>query len=51
MMTAGTVEQALTPIDDALAAFPSVPISETETVRVMHGNAISCPLSIANTTQ
>jgi tRNA pseudouridine55 synthase len=50
MMTAGTVEQVVTPIDDALAEFPSVPISETETVRVMNGNAISCPLSIANIT-
>jgi len=50
MMTAGTVEQVVTPIDDALAEFPSVPISETEAVSVMHGNAISCPLSIANIT-
>lgn len=48
MMAAGTVEQVVTPIDDALAEFPSVPISETETARVMHGNAISCPPSIAN---
>jgi len=48
MMTAGTVEQVVTPIDDALAEFPSVPINETETARVMHGNAISCPPSIAN---
>jgi tRNA pseudouridine55 synthase len=50
MMTAGTVEQVVTPIDDALAEFPAVPISETETARVMNGNAISCPLSIANIT-
>lgn len=48
MMAACTVEQVLTTIDDALAAFPSVPISETETVRVMHGNAISCPPSMAD---
>jgi tRNA pseudouridine55 synthase len=48
MMTAGTVEHVVTPIDDALAEFPSVLISETETVRVMHGNAISCPPSLAN---
>lgn len=48
MMAACTVEQALTTIDDALAAFPSVPISEAEAARVMHGNAITCPPSIAN---
>ena len=50
VMTAGTVERVVTPIDDALAEFPSVPISEIETARVMHGNAISCPPSIANIT-
>lgn len=48
MMTAGTVEQVVTPIDDALAEFPAVPLSETETARVMNGSAISCPMSIAS---
>ncbi len=48
MMAAGSAEQALTPIDDALAAFPVISISEAETVRVLHGNQISCPLSFAN---
>lgn len=48
MMKAGNAEQAVTPIDEALAAFPAVPISEAETVRVLHGNQISCPSSLAN---
>lgn len=48
MMTAGTVEQAITPIDNALAAFPAVAISDEDAERVLHGNRISCPASIAN---
>jgi len=48
MMMDGTIEKAFTTIDDALVAFPSVPISETESARVMHGSAITCPPSIAN---
>jgi tRNA pseudouridine55 synthase len=48
MMAAGNAEQALTTIDDSLAAFPVVPISEEETVRVLHGSRISCPSSFAN---
>ncbi len=50
MMTAGNAEQVITPIDDALAAFPAIPISEAETVRVLHGNQISCPPSFTNIT-
>lgn len=45
---AGNAAQAMTSIDDALAAFPLVSISEAETVRVLHGNQISCPPSPAN---
>ena len=48
MVTAGSAEPAVTPIDDALAAFPAIRISEAETVRVLHGNQISCPSSLAN---
>jgi tRNA pseudouridine55 synthase len=48
MVTASTVVQVFTTIDDALAVFPSVPINDTETVRVMHGNAIACPQSMMN---
>jgi len=48
MMTAGNGEQAVTPIDEALASFPAIPISEAETIRVLHGNQISCPPSFAN---
>jgi tRNA pseudouridine55 synthase len=50
MMTAGNAEQVVTPIDEALAAFPAIRISEAETVRVLHGNQISCPSSFANVT-
>jgi len=48
MTTAGNVAQALMSIDDALLTFPSIPISEAETVRVLHGNQISCPASLAD---
>jgi len=47
MVIAGSAAKALTPIDDALLTFPSIPISEAETVRVLHGNQISCPTSLA----
>jgi tRNA pseudouridine55 synthase len=50
MMTAGNAEQVVTPIDEALAEFPAIRISEAETVRVLHGNQISCPSSLANIT-
>ena len=48
MMTAGSEEQVVTPIDEALAAFPSIPLGEAEAARVLHGNQISCPSSFAN---
>jgi tRNA pseudouridine55 synthase len=48
MMTAGNIEQVVTPIDEALAAFPAILISEAEAARVLHGNQISCPSSFAN---
>lgn len=48
MMTAGALEQAVTPIDKALDNLPLVPISEAETTRVLHGNQIPCPGSLAN---
>ena len=44
----GNTVRAVTSLDDALAGFQSVPISEAETVRVLHGNQISCPGSLAN---
>jgi tRNA pseudouridine55 synthase len=50
MMTAGIAEQVVTPIDEALSAFPAIRISEAETVRVLHGNQITCPSSFANIT-
>jgi tRNA pseudouridine55 synthase len=48
MVTANTVGRAFTTMDAALAMFPSVPISDTETIRVLHGNAISCPQTMNN---
>jgi tRNA pseudouridine55 synthase len=50
VVSAGTVEQVVTPIDEALAVFPAIPISEAETVRVLHGNQILCPASYSNIT-
>jgi tRNA pseudouridine55 synthase len=50
MMAAGNAEQVVTRIDDALAGFPAITISEAETVRVLHGNQIVCPSSFANIT-
>ncbi|HEX9021578.1 MAG TPA: tRNA pseudouridine(55) synthase TruB, partial [Nitrospirota bacterium] len=43
LAAAGAAEQALTSIDEALAEFPSVPVSEAETIRILHGNHIPCP--------
>jgi tRNA pseudouridine55 synthase len=48
MMAAGNGDEAVTPIDEALAAFPAIPVSEAEAARVLHGNEISCPSSFAN---
>lgn len=50
LITADNTMQAITPIDAALAEFPSVPVSDAETKRVLHGNQISCPISLANAT-
>jgi tRNA pseudouridine55 synthase len=48
MMAAGSGEQIVTPIDEALAEFPAIPVSEAEAAQVLHGNQISCPSSFAN---
>ena len=45
---AGKTAQVVTPIDAALGDFPSVSVSETETIKVLHGNQISCPRSFAD---
>jgi tRNA pseudouridine55 synthase len=47
MAAAGTLDQVITPIDEALSEFPLVPISEAESERVLHGNQISCPGSLS----
>jgi tRNA pseudouridine55 synthase len=48
MARAGHAAEAMTPIDDALADFPLVPVSESESERVLHGVQIPCPASLAN---
>jgi tRNA pseudouridine55 synthase len=40
--------QAMTSIDEALADLPAVLIGEEEAAKVMHGNQVSCPPSLAN---
>ncbi len=43
MIAGGTVEQAITTIDDALSHVPPIPLAEAEAARVTHGNKVSCP--------
>lgn len=43
-------EQALISTNEALADFPMVLISEMESARIMHGNQVPCPGSLANNT-
>ncbi len=50
MTASNDAVQVTTPIDEALSDLPLVVISETETVRVMHGNQITCPASFASIT-
>jgi tRNA pseudouridine55 synthase len=45
---AGKTSQVVTPIDAALGDFPLVSVSEIETIKVLHGNQISCPRSFAD---
>jgi tRNA pseudouridine55 synthase len=47
-VAAGGLDQALISIDEALADFPAVLLNEQESLRVMHGNQISCPEELAN---
>jgi tRNA pseudouridine55 synthase len=41
LIAAGSEEQAVMPIDEALAEFPAIPMSDAETMRVLHGNQIA----------
>ncbi len=43
MAADGTVEQAITTIDDALSHVPPIPLAEAEAARVAHGDKVSCP--------
>jgi len=42
MAQSGSVAQAVMSVDEALADFPVLRITETETARVIHGNKIPC---------
>lgn len=44
----GGLERELTSIDEALTNFPVLLLNEQESIRVMHGNQISCPEELAN---
>ena len=50
MTAANTLENALMPIDEALADLPLVPISAADAVRVLHGNQVPCPGSFGSST-
>jgi tRNA U55 pseudouridine synthase TruB len=47
----GGLDHALISIDEALADFPAVLLNEQESLRVMHGNQVSCPEKLANNTK
>ena len=48
IVAAGNAMTVITTIDAALAGMPAIPVSEPETVRVLHGNQISCPSTLVN---
>jgi tRNA pseudouridine55 synthase len=48
MSTAGTLDKAVTTVDEALAGFPAVSVEDAEAGRVSHGNRIVCPATCAN---
>ncbi len=44
----GGVYQAMTSVEEALAEFPAVLIGSEEASRIAHGNRVSCPPSLVN---
>ena len=48
MAEAGTLDTAVTTIDEALAGFPVVSLADAEAELVCHGNQVPCPESVAN---
>ena len=46
--SAGRAHQAITPMEEALADLPAVLIGNEEASKVLHGNRVSCPTSLAN---
>jgi tRNA pseudouridine55 synthase len=48
LSTAGDVDRAVLPIDEALADFPAVSLTEAETVRIAHGNRLPGSFSALN---
>jgi tRNA pseudouridine55 synthase len=45
--SSGGARQAMIPIDEALSDYPAVLIGDEEASKVMHGNQVSCPSSLA----
>ena len=48
LAASGTADKALLSINEALADFPTALINETESARILHGNQVPCPGSLAN---
>jgi tRNA pseudouridine55 synthase len=44
----GRTNQVMMPVEEALADFPSVLIGNEEALKIVHGNRVSCPTSLAN---
>ena len=49
IVSEGAVESVLTPIDEALNGFPLVSVSDSDAMRVLHGNMIACERALADT--
>jgi tRNA pseudouridine55 synthase len=48
MTAAGTLDKAMTTVDEALAGFPALSVEDDQAGRVSHGNRIACPAACAN---
>jgi len=48
IVSAGRAHQVMTPLEEALADFPVVLIGNEEASKVVHGNRVTCPTSLAN---
>lgn len=48
LAASGKADKVLVPITEALADFPTALISDIESARILHGNQVPCPGSLAN---